>query len=227
MSCLIFAHRTRRNPGEVERNLAEISDSRTPESEYWRGFPACSVVGLLIRRSLVRAQVGEPIKSQHNHALQRCKAVFVPGKILEASSIRCSLTRQHHARTPASPAEKQRGAARPRPGSATDGSGVRTQRIAPVPRASNNDFLPTLRDPPASSGAISSLAGAGAAAHDEPALRACNPAVMQAATDKRRPLLLPVLRSFNCRVEGRHEETHLHRHRHRHQVREGSVGANH
>jgi hypothetical protein len=40
MSCLIFAHRTRRNPGEVGRNLAEISGSKTPESELWRGLLA-------------------------------------------------------------------------------------------------------------------------------------------------------------------------------------------
>ena len=60
MSCLIFDPRTRRNLGEVGRNLAEISDSRTPESERWRGFAARSVVGLLIRRSQVRALVGEP-----------------------------------------------------------------------------------------------------------------------------------------------------------------------
>ena len=60
MDCLIFDPRTRRNLGELDRNLAEISDSRIPESEHWRGFPARSVVGLLIRRSLVRAQVGEP-----------------------------------------------------------------------------------------------------------------------------------------------------------------------
>ena len=41
-------------------SLAEISDSKTPESEHSCGFAARSVVGLLIRRSLVRAQVGEP-----------------------------------------------------------------------------------------------------------------------------------------------------------------------
>ena len=58
MDCLIFDYQTRRNPGEVERNLAKVSDSKTPENEHWRGFPARSVVGLLIRRSLVRAQVG-------------------------------------------------------------------------------------------------------------------------------------------------------------------------
>ena len=34
-------------------NLAEISDSKTPESEHWRGFPARSVVGLLIRSDLL------------------------------------------------------------------------------------------------------------------------------------------------------------------------------
>jgi len=64
----------------------------------------------------------------------------------------------------------------------------------------------------------SSLAGAGAAAHGEPARRACNLAVMtKGGTDKLRPSLLPVLRSFNRRVEGRHEETH----RYRHQVLQG------
>jgi hypothetical protein len=63
MNCLIFAHQTSRNPGEVGMNLAKISDSKTPESEHWRGFAARSVVGLLIRRSLVRAQVGEPYKT--------------------------------------------------------------------------------------------------------------------------------------------------------------------
>ena len=60
MICLIFAPGTHRNLGEVGRNLAEVSDSKTPESEHWRGFSARSVVGLLIRRSLVRALVGEP-----------------------------------------------------------------------------------------------------------------------------------------------------------------------
>jgi hypothetical protein len=64
MSCLIFTHRTHRNLGEVGRNLAKMSDSKTPESEHWHGFPVRSVVGLLIRRSLVRAQVGERMKSR-------------------------------------------------------------------------------------------------------------------------------------------------------------------
>jgi hypothetical protein len=53
-------------------------------------------------------------------------------------------------------------------------------------------------------------------------LDACNLAVMmKRATDELRPSLSPVLRSFNRRVEGRHDETHLHRH----QVGEGSVRA--
>ena len=70
MNCLIFAYRTRRNPGEVAQNLAEISDSKTPESEHWRWFPARSVVGLSIRRSLVRAQVGEPQKTETTQGLR-------------------------------------------------------------------------------------------------------------------------------------------------------------
>lgn len=66
----------------------------------------------------------------------------------------------------------------------------------------------------------SSLAGTGAAAHDESARRACKlPVMMTGATDKPRPSLIPVLRSFNRQVEGRHEETH----RYRHQVREYST----
>lgn len=32
MNCLIFAYRTRRDPGEVGMNLATISDSKAPES---------------------------------------------------------------------------------------------------------------------------------------------------------------------------------------------------
>jgi len=58
-SCLIFEAETSRNLGEIGLNLAQISDSKTPESEHWRGFPARLGVGLSIRRSLVRAQVEE------------------------------------------------------------------------------------------------------------------------------------------------------------------------
>ena len=53
MNCLIFDPQTRLNLGELDQNLAKISDSQTPKSEHWRGFAARSVVGLLIRRSLV------------------------------------------------------------------------------------------------------------------------------------------------------------------------------
>ena len=67
-SCLIFEPRTSRNLGEIGMNLAEVSDSKTLKSEHWRGFSATSVVGLLIRRSLVRAQVGEPIPGAMNHS---------------------------------------------------------------------------------------------------------------------------------------------------------------
>ena len=59
-SCLIFDPKTSRNLGEIGLNLAKISDSQTAQTQHWRGFAARSVVGLLIRRSLVRAQVEEP-----------------------------------------------------------------------------------------------------------------------------------------------------------------------
>ena len=78
MNCLIFDYRTRRNLGEVNRNLAEISDSKTPKTEHWRGFPARSVVGLLIRRSLVRAQVGEPCIQRG--LARKCGAFCVGGR---------------------------------------------------------------------------------------------------------------------------------------------------
>lgn len=49
---------------------AEISDSRSPESKHWRGPPACSVVGLSIRRSQVRALVEEPKLASKNKGLE-------------------------------------------------------------------------------------------------------------------------------------------------------------
>jgi len=45
----------------IER--VEVSDSETQKSEQRSGFAAGSWAGLLIRRSLVRAQVGEPKKT--------------------------------------------------------------------------------------------------------------------------------------------------------------------
>jgi len=63
LSCLIFDPRSGQNLGELWRNLAEISDSQTAQAQHWRGLAPDAGVGLLIRRSLVRAQVGEPKKS--------------------------------------------------------------------------------------------------------------------------------------------------------------------
>ena len=60
MSCLILDPQTSENLGEMMGNSPEISDSKTHESEHWRWFAGRSVVGLLIRRSQVRALVGEP-----------------------------------------------------------------------------------------------------------------------------------------------------------------------
>jgi hypothetical protein len=110
----------------------------------------------------------------------------------------------------------------PRLGRATDRSAVRTRalRLCRALRITASYPRCAVRPHPRARG--SSLAGAGAAAHDEPARRACNLAVMmKGATDELRPSLSPVLRSFNRRIEGRYEETD----RYRHQVREGSVRA--
>ena len=36
----VYVPQLQRNLGEADRNWAKISDSKTPESEHWRGFPA-------------------------------------------------------------------------------------------------------------------------------------------------------------------------------------------
>ncbi len=53
---------------EIEANGSEILEVLTPESEHWRGLQLDPNDRLLIRRSLVRAQVGEPIKPKGNVA---------------------------------------------------------------------------------------------------------------------------------------------------------------
>ena len=73
--CLVFEPRTSRNLGEIGLNLKEVSGSKTLKSEHWQGFPAGLVVGLLIRRSLVRAQVGEP-KIVVNQGLAELQGLF-------------------------------------------------------------------------------------------------------------------------------------------------------
>ena len=52
------------SPVEIEENDSKVLEVLTPESEHWRGLQLDPNHRLLIRRSLVRAQVGEPIKSK-------------------------------------------------------------------------------------------------------------------------------------------------------------------
>ena len=63
-------------------------DTAAPESEDSCGLAASLSGSLLIRRSLVRAQVGEPKKARIIKALQRCEAFFFAGSILDVSNIR-------------------------------------------------------------------------------------------------------------------------------------------
>ena len=85
--CLVFEPRTSRNLGEIGMNLAEVSDSKTLKSEHWQGFPAGSVVGLSVRRSLVRAQVGEP-KIVVNQGLAELQGLFCVLSIGEVPTTR-------------------------------------------------------------------------------------------------------------------------------------------
>ena len=48
------------SPVEIEENDSKVLEVLTPESEHWRGLQLDPNDRLLIRRSLVRAQVGEP-----------------------------------------------------------------------------------------------------------------------------------------------------------------------
>ena len=51
-------------PVEIEETDSNLLEVLTPESEHWRGLQLDPTDRLLIRRSLVRAQVEEPIKSK-------------------------------------------------------------------------------------------------------------------------------------------------------------------
>ena len=48
------------SPVEIEATDSKVLEVLTPESEHWRGLQLDPNHRLLIRRSLVRAQVGEP-----------------------------------------------------------------------------------------------------------------------------------------------------------------------
>ena len=49
---------------EIEETDSKVLEVLTPESEHWRGLQPDPIDRMLIRRSLVRAQVGEPENSR-------------------------------------------------------------------------------------------------------------------------------------------------------------------
>ena len=69
---------------EIEETDYEILDIDDPQSEHWRGLQPDPTDRLLIRRSLVRAQVEEPIKSK-GYVARRNPFLFA---ILESGSAR-------------------------------------------------------------------------------------------------------------------------------------------
>ena len=74
------------SPVEIEANDSKVLEVVTPESEHWRGLQLDPNDRLLIRRSLVRAQVGEPIKSK-GYVERRNPFLFA---ILESGSPSCA-----------------------------------------------------------------------------------------------------------------------------------------
>jgi hypothetical protein len=74
------------SPVEIEANDSKVLEVLTPESEHWRGLQLDLIDRLLIRRSLVRAQVGEPIKSKGYVARRNPFLVA----ILESGSTSCA-----------------------------------------------------------------------------------------------------------------------------------------
>ena len=74
------------SPVEIEANDSKVLEDADPESEHWRGLQLDPNHRLLIRRSLVRAQVGEPIKSK-GYVARRNPFLFA---ILESGSTSCA-----------------------------------------------------------------------------------------------------------------------------------------
>ena len=74
------------SPVEIEANDSKVLEVLTPESEHWRGLQLDPNHRLLIRRSLVRAQVGEPIKSK-GYVARRNPFLFA---ILDSGSASCA-----------------------------------------------------------------------------------------------------------------------------------------
>jgi hypothetical protein len=74
---------------EIEETDSKVLEGLTPESEHWRGLQPDPTDRLLIRRSLVRAQVGEPIKSK-GYVARRNPFLFA---ILESGPPVCASAR--------------------------------------------------------------------------------------------------------------------------------------
>jgi len=74
------------SPVEIEASDSKVLEVLTPESEHWRWLQLDPNDRLLIRRSLVRAQVGEPIKSK-GYVARRDPFLF---EILESGSTSCA-----------------------------------------------------------------------------------------------------------------------------------------
>jgi hypothetical protein len=73
---------------EIEETDYEILDTDDPQSEHWRGLQADVIDRLLIRRSLVRAQVGKPINSRGYAARARRNPFLFA--ILDSGSTSCA-----------------------------------------------------------------------------------------------------------------------------------------
>jgi len=78
-SCPIFGTQTSKYAGFRATQFSKLSDSMRAINKRWRGLQPDSVVGLSIRRSLVRAQVGEPIKKFNRLAPQVANLFFFVG----------------------------------------------------------------------------------------------------------------------------------------------------
>jgi hypothetical protein len=74
------------NPVEIEANDSKVLEDADPKSEHWRGLQLDPNHRLLIRRSLVRAQVEEPIESK-GYVVIRDPFLFA---ILDSGSTSCA-----------------------------------------------------------------------------------------------------------------------------------------
>jgi hypothetical protein len=99
------------SPVEIEETGWKVLEVLTPESEHWRGLQRDPTDRLLIRRSLVRAQVEEPMKSK-GYVVIRNPFLFA---ILE-SGRQSARVRPHPSRLRERPRGHQLSATNPPPG---------------------------------------------------------------------------------------------------------------